>query len=1515
MKNWSVMQWVPMPRMPTAREAITTFLFLLPLLSSLLYRLYAKIRRREGRSVGLQILSDESNDDHVKYEIIAVHGLGASPEHTWTCKSSSKSRTSDDRKSIHLLKDLLMEDKRFSDARILHFAYNSDWLIDACFESARDIGLRLVESLIEHRKTHPRLPLIFVGHSFGGIVIKEALSSDPKDTQRIVEDTSGIIFLGTPHLGSPVAGFGATLAYLTGFLGSNTGLLLLLRSNCEMLVNLSIAFQSCLERKYQDLDKKTKIVSICEQKPTYLLNWLYVGMIVPLASATFGTNFMEVFKVDKDHSGLNKCPNSEDPLYKVLTSQLNKIRPTSPPKINMLQQAVLDRLISVTAADAEFHPGLDEYGRGRSECLPQTREEILKDICDWIDDSTSSQKHLYWLQGKAGTGKSTIARTIVSRMARQNRIAANFFFKRGEGDRAKLKRFFTTLTAQLVRQWPSFAKAVQDTLESDPSLPEQDPKIQFKKFIQEPIRKQKRDKFKVIIIIIDAHDECDSSEDLTSLVQQLTQSQDGHFTQLLVKCFLTSRLDHHSQSTFISIPEERCEKKELEKATSATIKQDIERYLRVELERVDGLLDPLPGGGLWSNPSDVENLKRLTERACPLFEFAAFSTRFVKQKTMPGGPRGRLRYILETQISGDLNKLYVSIIDRRFYDLDEQCHDRAAANFQKIIGSIIFLANAVTVRCLAELLKLPEAEVREELQLFESVLVVPAEQDNQSSITLFHESFRDFLSGSGTKKKLIIDHSEVHTLLASRCRQLLCDALRENMCKLKTPGTHRNEVADETINKFLPEEVQYACRFWIFHIKRSQSSVKDGDDWHSFLLSNFLHWLEAMSLLGRTSESASLIKELKTVVHPSDGVEVKAFLEDSERLILSFRHVIDAAPLQLYSSVLTFAPAKSLVRERFDACRTKWISRIPNVDSQWSLCLQTLEGHLQAVNGITFSSDGILASADKGGIVKTFSVDVGVTYGHKAMDFSKAGKLACLVEGGLSIWDTCRDICLQTLNLERYLGGRAWEYTGSVVFEDEQRLLFAGASLRKVFKLELGHECEQESNLPFDSVPTILSPDGQWAAYTIQGEIRVLALKGAMFNSSNFIACFSPDNRFFASVQDTRRAKIWGVSSTICLQVFDEKDDITALAFSQDSRCIWDWKKNSLLQTFKGHLLGISSLSFSPDGTWLASASYDCTVKIWDAKIQDSEEKNASIFSTKCIAMATGGQRLTVISAETSEIQLLDNCGSKCIAQPFKKAYDHIVISANGSIFAAVSYDWTDIEIWDAESEKFLPSYTGASRSLCSIALSANGGRFIIGLINGKAEVWESRTGRLLKELKQEEQIRSHGFLNVAISRDGEQFAWTAQDGGGNDRVYTEKLHLTVPGEFQHYWFQKLAFSPDGKRLVAVNFWRGAFWDVATGTCLRTFHQADTWSWSLDTSFINFDFTTTVDSHEFMECEDYFTKYYISPDGAWIMRHGEKLLWILPEYRPRKAIAFGSKIIIERASGPPFVIELLDEGL
>ncbi|KAH0496116.1 hypothetical protein TgHK011_003496 [Trichoderma gracile] len=1001
----------PSLRKPTSLEAATAFFVLLPFLCSLIYRLYAKIQRRAGRSVGLQILSESSSDEIAKYEIVAVHGLGANPEHTWTCKPRAKTRTGDAPVPVHLLKDLLMKDDRFSDARILHFAYNSDWLVDACFESARDIGLRLMEALIRHRETHARLPLIFVGHSFGGIVIKEALSSNPDDTQNILEDTCGVIFLGTPHLGSPVAGYGATIAYLTGFLGSNTGLLLSLRSTGDLLVNLSKIFQQCVNRKKRDTNKETEIVSICEKKPTYLLNWLYAGKIVPWESAAFGANFANVIEVDKDHSGLNKCLNSEDPLYKELTAQLCRIKPNVPPKINKLQQAVIDRLTPVIASDAEFHPGGDVYG-GHSECLPHTREQLLNDICNWLYESDASQKHLYWLQGKAGTGKSTIARTVVSRMSRKKRIVANFFFKRGEGDRARLKRFFTTISAQLVRKLPSLAQMVQDALESEPSLPEQGPQVQFRKLIKEPLQAQTSCHDKAIVIVVDALDECDSKEDLIALVQQLSQSivrTQGQSSsgQLLVKYVITSRLDHHTQAAFNRVPEDISEKRELESATSGTTKQDIECYLKIHLQNIDGFLNPLSESDPWSNPADVGILKKLADRADPLFEFAAAACRYIAQPTLPGGPRVLIQDILDSNSYGDLDGVYLPILRRRFVDLKGPLRDRAWTAFRDVIGSVLCLADSVTVPCLAMLLGQDELAVRQELLLFQSVLVVPKKQDRPLPISLFHESFRDFLIAPGANEEFKLDIQSIHRRLATRCLKVLRGTLKENICNLKSPGTHRSEIDEETIRTSISEEAQYACKFWIHHLKQCGNQLSDRDDWHLFLSSHFLHWLEALALIGRFSETVPLITGLEAIIHPTDGAQVGAFLDDAHRFIQYFGQIINVAPLQIYSSALAFSPTESIIRRSFVACLPKWITRAPVVEAQWSACLQTLEGHEADVTSIALSPEGLLASGDRHGNVKIWDTESGTclhtlrmadelwrySFYDTTMVFSKTGKL------------------------------------------------------------------------------------------------------------------------------------------------------------------------------------------------------------------------------------------------------------------------------------------------------------------------------------------------------------------------------------------------------------------------------------------------------------------------------------------------------------------------------------------
>ncbi|KAI1299765.1 hypothetical protein F5Y03DRAFT_247246 [Xylaria venustula] len=202
-----------------------------------LYPLFFKIRRRgqSTRPEGFQIISNTSN---AKFDIVAVHGLGAHPEYTWTCHAPAM--RDGPRRRIHLLRDLLTES--FPEARILSFAHISDWLGKASIKTAQEIGARLSDQLVQDRESRKqRLPIIFIGDSFGGIVIKEALCRSAR-AEHIIPDTSGILFLGIPHQGSPLSIFVSVVARVTGFLGSNTGLLFTLQHHSNQLSDLDSRF-------------------------------------------------------------------------------------------------------------------------------------------------------------------------------------------------------------------------------------------------------------------------------------------------------------------------------------------------------------------------------------------------------------------------------------------------------------------------------------------------------------------------------------------------------------------------------------------------------------------------------------------------------------------------------------------------------------------------------------------------------------------------------------------------------------------------------------------------------------------------------------------------------------------------------------------------------------------------------------------------------------------------------------------------------------------------------------------------------------------------------------------------------------------------------------------------------------------------------------------------------------------------------------------------------------------------
>src|SRR5271156_1351570 len=108
------------------------------------------------------------------------------------------------------------------------------------------------------------------------------------------------------------------------------------------------------------------------------------------------------------------------------------------------------------AKGASFDSHMEEHN---ARCLANTRVELQRRITKWAEDT--SGKPIFWLNGMAGPGKSTIARTIDQSFAANGQLGASFFFRRGEGDRGNATRFFTTIATDLMAHIPGLIPIVR----------------------------------------------------------------------------------------------------------------------------------------------------------------------------------------------------------------------------------------------------------------------------------------------------------------------------------------------------------------------------------------------------------------------------------------------------------------------------------------------------------------------------------------------------------------------------------------------------------------------------------------------------------------------------------------------------------------------------------------------------------------------------------------------------------------------------------------------------------------------------------------------------------------------------------------------------------------------------------------------------------------------------------------------------------------------------------------------
>jgi hypothetical protein len=476
----------------------------------------------------------------------------------------------------------------------------------------------------------------------------------------------------------------------------------------------------------------------------------------------------------------------------------------------------------------------------------------------------------------AGTGKSTISRTIAQWFKDRGLLGASFFFKRGERDRDSSHFFFTTIAYQLVSRERALEPYIRNAIDADPALTGKVMREQFEKLILQPLSNLLGDPENPanIVIVVDALDECDRDEDIKIIIYLLSRLK--ALSSVHVKIFITSRPELPIRLGFKEIRGEY-QDVALHQIPESMIERDISRFLSYELVRIreeynSQALDDLQLPSDWPGKHMIQTLVHM---AVPLFIFAATVCRFVEDSAW-SDPVGQLEKILHYQNSArdsELDRLdatYLPILNQLIVGSTGLKRSRLVEEFRDIVGPIVLLVEPLSISSLATLLDIPILTIARRLNTLHSVLSVPSRTD--SPVRIFHLSFRDFLidPAKSTTNDFWVDETKCHTRITRRCFELMSSGyLKKDICNLKMPGKTRIEVDAGTIETHLPTHVQYACLYWVYHLKESRGIIQDGDQTHCFLERHFLYWLEALSLIGRLSESIGMIDNLLLIVDVS----------------------------------------------------------------------------------------------------------------------------------------------------------------------------------------------------------------------------------------------------------------------------------------------------------------------------------------------------------------------------------------------------------------------------------------------------------------------------------------------------------------------------------------------------------------------------------------------------------------------------------------------------------------------